>query len=118
MTIMKMSLPRRTFLRGAGATVALPLLDAMVPASTALAKTAAAPFPRVGFIYQSNGQCLQSWIPDAAGSDFQFNTTMKPVEEYRKHLTIVSGTSNLSAIVPGETAGPHTRSAAVWLGGI
>ena len=82
MMIHKLFLPRRTFLRGAGATLALPLLDAMVPAATALAKTAAAPVPRVGFIYVPNGQALVNWIPDKAGTDFEFKPIHKPLEAY------------------------------------
>ena len=63
MMITKMSLPRRTFLRGMGATVALPLLDAMVPALTAFAKTPAAPIRRFGVVYVPNGMIMPSWTP-------------------------------------------------------
>ena len=67
MIIKKMSLPRRTFLRGLGTTLALPLLDAMVPAATALAKTAAKPAPRLGFIYIPNGANMRQWTPARRG---------------------------------------------------
>ena len=68
MIITKMALPRRTFLRGLGATVALPLLDAMVPALSAISKTAAAPVKRLGFIYLPNGAVMQTWTPKAQGA--------------------------------------------------
>jgi hypothetical protein len=118
MMILKMSLPRRTFLRGMGTTLALPLLDAMVPASTALAKTAAKPAPRLGFIYVPNGQALVNWIPDAGGTNFEFKPILKPLEQYRSSLAIVSGLSNLEAESRGLTTGPHTRCGAVWLNGV
>ena len=66
MFITRKHLPRRTFLRGLGASVALPLLDAMVPASTALAQTAAAPAPRMGFFYFPHGAVMDHWTPTAA----------------------------------------------------
>ena len=118
MMIAKLSLPRRTFLRGVGATVALPLLDAMVPATTALAKSAAAPKTRMGFIYVPNGQALVNWIPEKTGADFDFKTILKPLEPYRNHVTVVSGLSNLEAESRGLTTGPHTRCGSVWLNGV
>ena len=66
MIIMKKALPRRTFLRGLGATVALPLLDAMVPSMTALARTAAEPVRRLGFVYMPMGCDLSRWTPPVA----------------------------------------------------
>ncbi|MGE0257055.1 MAG: DUF1552 domain-containing protein [Alphaproteobacteria bacterium] len=118
MMLHKLALPRRTFLRGAGTALALPLLDAMVPAATALAKTAAAPVPRLGFVYVPNGQALVNWIPDAAGTDFAFKPTHKPLEAFRSHVTIVSGLSNLEAESRGVTTAPHTRCGSVWLNGV
>lgn len=118
MMITKMFLPRRTFLRGAGTAVALPLLDAMVPASTVLAKTAAAPVTRLGFIYVPNGQALVNWIPEKTGAGFDMKPILKPLEPYRSHLTLVSGLSNLEAESRGVTTGPHTRCGSVWLNGV
>src|SRR6187549_1173219 len=103
MIISKRSLPRRTILRGIGTTLALPLLDAMVPAATALAKTAAAPVSRLGFVYVPNGQALVHWIPEKTGADFEFTPILKPLEPYRSHVTVVSGLSNLSAESRGVT---------------
>ncbi len=118
MMISKISLPRRTFLRGVGASVALPLLDAMVPATTALAKSAAAPATRMGFIYVPNGQALVNWIPDKVGSGFDFKQILTPLEPFRSHVTVVSGLSNLEAESRGLTTGPHTRCGSVWLNGV
>jgi hypothetical protein len=72
MFLSKKHLARRTFLRGAGATIALPLLDAMVPAGTALAQTAAAPQPKLGFIYFPHGAIMDQWTPfDGLGGEDQ-----------------------------------------------
>src|SRR5690606_7911627 len=71
MFITKKFLDRRTVLRGVGASVALPLLDAMVPAATALAQTAAAPRVRMGFVYFPHGAVMQHWSPTTTGTDFQ-----------------------------------------------
>jgi len=70
MTITKRALPRRTVLRGMGATVALPLLDAMVPAATALAQTPARPIPRFQAIYAPNGMAMPYWTPETEGAGF------------------------------------------------
>ena len=70
MFITKKHIPRRTFLRGIGAAVALPLLDSMIPASTALAQTAAGPKLRMGFIYFPYGAIMDQWTPTTAGKDF------------------------------------------------
>ena len=73
MIVTKKSLPRRTFLRGMGVTMALPFLDAMVPALSALAKTPAKPVPRLGFIYIPNGTIQSMWVPATAGSAFELS---------------------------------------------
>ena len=72
MFITKKHIPRRTLLKGAGAAIALPLLDAMIPAGTALANTAAAVRQRVGFVYVPHGAVEQSWVPKEAGKGFAF----------------------------------------------
>jgi hypothetical protein len=111
MYITKKALSRRTMLRGAGATLALPLLDAMIPAGTALAQTAAKPAPRLGFIYFPHGAIISSWSPQQTGRDFQISPILKPLEPYRKHLTIVSGLRNKG----GESSDPHGIMAGTWL---
>ena len=94
MFITKKHLSRRTFLRGAGVTVGLPLLDAMIPAWTALAQTAASPKPRMGFMYFPHGAIMEQWTPAAEGTNFELTPILKPLEPFKKQLTIVSGLEN------------------------
>src|SRR5262245_49532862 len=112
MFITKKHLSRRTVLRGVGATVALPLLDAMIPAATALANTAAAPMPRVGFTYFPHGAVMARWAPAKAGTDFELPQILKPFEPYRSHMTVVTGLRNRA----GESPSPHAIIAGTWLG--
>jgi hypothetical protein len=109
--ITKKHLSRRAVLRGVGATVALPLLDAMIPAATALASTAAAPMPRMGFVYFPHGAIMNRWAPKATGTDFEFPQILKPLEPYKSSLTIVSGLRNKA----GESPSPHAIIAGTWL---
>ena len=114
MFITKMSLPRRTFLRGMGVTMALPLLDAMVPAATALAKTPGARPMRAGFIYIPHGADMASWTPTAAGSGFELSPTLKAggLEPVKDSLVVVS---NLKRA--GTTVEMHAAAASGWLSG-
>jgi hypothetical protein len=111
MYISKKFLSRRAVLRGAGATIALPLLDAMIPAGTALAATPAAPNPRMGFIYFPHGAIMKSWVPEQTGTGFALSPILKPLEPYRSHLTVVSGLRNKG----GESSDPHGIMAGTWL---
>jgi hypothetical protein len=111
MFITKKHLSRRTVLKGVGVTVALPLLDAMIPAATALAQTAAAPKPRMGFIYFPHGAVMQNWSPAKAGTDYEITPILKPLEPFRDQLTIVSGLRNKT----GESPSPHAIIAGTWL---
>ena len=86
MFITKRSLPRRTFLRGLGTTVALPLLDAMVPALTATVQTAAQPTPRAGFVYVPHGVILNQWTPASTTPGFELPTILQPLEPFRDVL--------------------------------
>ena len=105
MMIMKRHLPRRTVLRGLGASVALPLLDGMVPALTALSRSAARPVRRLGVAYVPNGVWMDRWTPTADGPGLEITPTLAPVASFRRHLTIVSGLSSLEANSrPGEGA--------------
>ncbi len=90
MFVTKRALPRRTFLRGMGATIGLPLLQSMVPAMTATAQTAAAPTRRLGFVYVPHGVILNQWTPASSGSGFELPAILKPLEPFRDSLTIVS----------------------------
>jgi len=103
MYITKKHLSRRTMLRGMGYALSLPLLDAMIPASTALANTAAAPNPRLGFIYFPHGAIMARWMPEATGTNFVLPQILKPLEPYRSSLTVVSGLRNKA----GESPAPH-----------
>ncbi len=91
MFITKKHLSRRTVLRGLGASVALPLLDAMVPARTALAQTAAAPTLRFGTIYVPHGVIMDVWMPKQVGTDFELPVILKPLENLRPHFNVISG---------------------------
>jgi len=91
MFISKKHLSRRTVLRGLGATVALPLLDAMIPARTALAQTAAAPTLRFGTIYVPHGVIMDVWMPKKVGTGFELPVILKPLENLRAHFNVVSG---------------------------
>ncbi len=122
MIITKKALSRRTVLRGLGVTVALPLLDAMVPALSAVARTAAKPAQRYGFFYMPNGVAMNHtgvnyWKPTATGSDFEFSPILKPLEAYRQKVTVVSGLHNRQAEAFGDGNGDHTRSTGSWLTG-
>ena len=117
MIVTKRVLPRRTFLRGVGATLALPLLDAMVPAFTAVAKSAAAPVRRLGFIYTPNGYIREYWTPDIVGKNFDFKPSLKALEPFREHVTVISGLANLQAEAMGSPPGPHSRASAAWITG-
>jgi len=110
MMITKKAIPRRTVLRGLGVTIALPLLDSMVPAATALAQTAAAPKQRFGFVYVPHGSIMREWTPAQEGANFEFSPILKPLEPFRKHLTVLSNLSNY-----GEAG--HSVSSAMWLSG-
>src|SRR5512138_763206 len=103
MFLTKKHLSRRTVLQGAGASVALPLLDAMIPAGTALAQTAAAPKPRLAFIYFPHGAIMDQWTPAQEGRDFELSPILKPLEPFKSKLTIVSGLENR----PGMSASVH-----------
>ena len=111
MFITKKHLSRRTFLRGAGVAVGLPLLDAMIPAWTALAQTAAAPKPRMGFIYLPHGAIMEHWTPAAEGTNFELPPILKPLAPFKKQLTIVSGLENKPAIAPPV----HALNPGTWL---
>jgi uncharacterized protein DUF1552 len=90
MFVTKKSLPRRTFLRGVGAVVGLPFLEAMVPALTATAQTAATPRLRFGAVYVPHGVILEQWVPRTVGTGFEFLPVMKPLEPFRDSLAVVS----------------------------
>jgi hypothetical protein len=113
--VTRKALSRRTFLRGVGTAVALPLLDAMVPA---LSARAAAPVLRLGFVYISNGVIQKLWNPTAVGTAFELPPILKPLEPVKDYVNVLSGLSHLQADTMGDGNGDHPRASAVWLSGI
>ena len=118
MIATKKSLPRRTFLRGMGVTLALPLLDAMVPAFTALAQTPARPVRRLGFIYIPNGTIQPMWVPATTGAAFELSPILSPLASIRDHIVVLSGLAHMEADSRGDGNGDHARATAVWLTGV
>jgi hypothetical protein len=112
MFITKLSLPRRTFLRGVGATVALPFLEAMVPAFNASAAVSAR---RFGAVFVPNGAIVDEWTPKTPGQGFELTTILKPLDAFKDSLVVVS---NLTRAHPGVVEGDHAISAAGWLSGV
>ena len=117
MIITKMSLPRRTFLRGVGAAVALPWLDAMMPALAAAPATSAA--QRLGFFYVPNGMYLPNFHPAGnGGTSFELTPVLTPLASVREHVVVVSGLSNMPVLANDQGGGVHTRNHAGWLSGV
>src|SRR5436305_10767256 len=113
MFISKKHISRRTILKGAGATLALPLLDAMVPAATALAQTAASPKPRFVGCFVPHGMAPGYWVPEKVGDNPDFPFNWKQLEPFRDHVTILSGLHSRSAEPPpGATGADHWVAAA------
>ena len=111
MIVTKKALPRRTFLRGVGAAVALPLLDAMVPPLTAQAQTAARPVSRLGFVYVPMGADISRWTPGSDGIRLgELSETLKPLESVRSHLSVGSNLELKNAY-----PGTHATSNAAFL---
>jgi hypothetical protein len=114
--ITKKHLTRRTFLRGAGVTVALPFLESMVPAQTPLRSTAATPKTRLGCFYVPHGATMYKWTPSTEGRNFEMSESLSPLEQYREKLTVISNLCHQAA--KGADAGAeHARSAAIFLTG-
>ena len=94
MIITRKAISRRTALRGLGTTLALPMLDGMTPALTALGRTPARPVSRLGIVYVPNGIVMERWTPAAEGAGFELTPTLRPLERFRDRLTVVTGLSN------------------------
>lgn len=115
--ITRKNLDRRTFLRGASATIALPALDAMIPALTPGA-LAAVRRPRLGFIYVAHGAVMNQWTPTTTGTDFAFTRPLQPLESLRSHVNILSNLVHYQANSLGDGPADHARSGPVWLSGV
>jgi hypothetical protein len=118
MILTQKALARRTFLRGAGVAMALPLLDAMVPALRATSLTAARPITRLGFVYVPNGIIQKGWLPSKVGTGFEFASTIKPLEPYRDKMLVLSNLMQNGGRALGDGAGDHARAGATWLTGV
>jgi len=114
MVIFKKHIPRRTFIRGMGVTLALPLLDSMIPARTLFAQTAAKGSSRIGFVYIPHGAIMDKWTPATEGAGFEFTPILKPLEPFRDRLNVVTGLGHKAA----DTTAVHSLSPTTWLSGV
>src|SRR5947207_4702537 len=118
MIVTKKAISRRAVLRGLGTVVALPLLDAMVPALTAAANTPAKPVRRLAVIYHPNGVIYDKWLPKGAGADFEFSPTLAGLAPFRDQLTIITGLFSDQAEAIGDGGGDHSRASGTYLTGV
>lgn len=119
MMLAKRTIPRRSFLRGAGAAIALPLLDAMIPALATPAERIAAA-RRFSIVYVPNGVNMEFWTPTATGTAFELPQTLAPLASFRKQMLVLSGLHNSAGdALPGEgESAPHERAGGVFLTGV
>ena len=117
MMIFKKAIPRRTFLRGVGGTVTLPLLDAMIPAFASA--RAVEPAKRLCIVYVPNGRIMDQWTPAATGEDFELPRLLEPLAPFRDRFAVLSGLSQEQArALPGQQVGVHERPAGAYLTGV
>jgi Protein of unknown function (DUF1552) len=112
MFISKKHLSRRTFLQSAGATLALPFLESMIPAMTAHAATNSG--TRLAFVYVPHGAIMDKWTPKTEGADFEFTPILNPLEPFRQYLNVVSGLGHKAA----DSTAVHSLSPTTWLSGV
>src|SRR2546428_2675693 len=115
--ITKKHLSRRTFLRGAGVTIALPFLESMVPAATPLAQTAAKAKTRFGAIYFPHGATMYKWTPEKEGPDFEFSEILEPLKPFRDRVTLINDLSHPSAYGGGSGEANTPRPPPAFFGG-
>ena len=118
MIVTKKAISRRTILHGLGATVALPLLDAMIPALTAAVNTPAKPIRRLGVVYHPNGIIYDKWLPTGVGADFELSPTLAGLQPFRDKLIVVTGLSMDQAEALGDGGGDHSRACGGYLNGV
>lgn len=114
MFVSRKHLSRRKLLKGAGVTLSLPLLDAMLPALTAQAQTAAKVKPRLAFVYVPHGAIMAEYTPDKVGRDFELKTILQPLAAYKEKMVIVSELGHVAA----DTTAVHSLSPCTWLSGV
>ncbi len=117
MIVTKKALSRRTVLRGVGATIALPLLDAMVPA-LATAATTPGPVRRFGVVYHPNGVIYDQWLPVGAGPEFKLSPTLAGLQAFKDKLIVVTGLFSDAAEALGDGGGDHSRASGTYLTGV
>ena len=116
MMIFKKAIPRRTFLKGAGCALALPLLDSMTPAFAAAGDTAA---KRLAYVYVPNGMIMDKWMPAQEGPSYDLPPILEPLGAFRDHFLMLSGLAHKSAQrAPGEGGGDHPRAGSAYLTGV
>jgi hypothetical protein len=119
MMIFKKAIPRRTFLHGVGTTLALPLLDAMVPALMAQSRTAAGRRPRLATVYLANGRLMDRWTPKTVGAGFEFTPTLEPLAPFRNQVLVLTGLNHEEGRAKlGESTGDHGRASSTYLTGV
>src|SRR5690242_3303870 len=116
MIVTKKALSRRTVLRGVGTAVALPLLDAMLPAFAPAATTA--PVRRFGVVYHPNGVIYDQWLPKGAGSAFELSPTLKGLEPFKDKVIVITGLFSDQAEANGDGGGDHSRASGTYLTGV
>jgi len=118
MLISRKQLPRRTFLRGMGTLIAIPMLDAMVPALVRGHELVSRAPVRMGFVYVPNGIVMKEWTPKAMGKDFEFTRILKPLESFRDQLFVISNLDSHTGNALGDGPGDHARAGASFLTGV
>src|SRR5947207_3138720 len=118
MIVTRKALSRRTILRGLGATVALPLLDAMVPALTAVADTPAKAVRRLGVVYHPNGVIYDKWLPTGVGAEFEFSPTLAGLQPFRDKLIVITGLFMDQAEALEDGGGDHSRASGGFFSGV
>jgi hypothetical protein len=118
MIVTKKAMSRRTVLRGLGTALSLPLLDAMVPALTALQNTPAKAVPRLGVVYHPNGVIYENWLPTGVGREFELSPVLAPIAPFRDQLIVVTGLSSHPAEALGDGGGDHSRATGTYLTGV
>ena len=118
MIVTKKAISRRTVLGGMGATVALPLLDAMIPALTASQKTSAKAVRRLGIVYHPNGVVYENWLPKGVGTEFELSPILAPLQPFRNRLVVVTGLASHPAEALGDGGGDHSRGSGSYLTGV
>src|SRR5579884_2386994 len=120
MMIFKKAIPRRTFLRGMGATLALPLLDGMIPAMAGPSDTASILPKRLSIVYAPNGMIMEKWTPAEAGAAYELTPILEPLAAFRDRFLVLTSLCHKSGnTLPNEGgAGPHERAGATYLTGV